>query len=328
MKRNAHANKKATDCVTPGWNSDSVRITYIQAMRHFNRYYTNRLGLLSRYRFDTRLTLTEARVIFEIGRRGVHTQTGLCLDLKVDMGYLSRVVKRLAGEGLLSLRKDEHDNRVLLLTLTEDGETTLEAINKDSDEQVVDLTTSLNAEELRDLVGHLRAAERILEKRFAHKPIIERAENPKNIVTIRVLMKEYAGFLGADLTFQGFASELSQLPGKYAPPDGALFLVNVPTGTGGAEPAGCVALRKLSPGICEMKRLFIRPEYRGLGLGRLLAERVVREGRDMGYRAMRLDTLDRLTGAVALYRDMGFRTIPPYYKNPLPGAMFWEKKLS
>ena len=140
-------------------------------------------------------------------------------------------------------------------------------------------------------------------------------------------MREYQTFLGADLSFQHFEDELAGLPGKYAAPDGALFLASINLAQGGAEPAGCVALRKMEQDVCEMKRLFVRPEYRGYGVGKALAERVVIAARDLGYRRMRLDTLDRLGEAVGLYRAMGFVSIQPYYENPLPGAMFWELSL-
>lgn len=144
---------------------------------------------------------------------------------------------------------------------------------------------------------------------------------------VRALIREYLDFLGVDLSFQDIEAELADLPGKYAPPSGTLFLASVPRPRGGQEPAGCVGLRDLGEGVCEMKRLFVRPGYRGFGVGRLLAERLLAEARALGYRAMRLDTLDRLGEAVALYRTLGFRTIPPYCKNPLPGALFWEKEL-
>jgi GNAT superfamily N-acetyltransferase len=159
-------------------------------------------------------------------------------------------------------------------------------------------------------------------------PRIEPAAAPSDIAAARVLLREYAVFLGVDLSFQDFEKEIAGLPGKYLPPSGALFLAWVSTGTGGAEPAGCVALRKLSPGVCEMKRLFVRPEHRGLGIGRMLAVRVIEEAQMLGYKTMRLDTLQRLSNAVALYRGLGFVQIPPYCSNPLPGAMFWEKELA
>jgi putative acetyltransferase len=303
------------------------RQAVIQDIRHFNRYYTNKVGLLSRHHFDTEFTLTEARVLLEIGRRGEHTLSGLRLDLNADMGYLSRVAKRLSALGLVALRRDPSDGRLLVLELTARGRKALQKVDAASDVRAEELVSSLSDEEARALVESLRSAERILEQRSSTPPLIERARSSADIATARVLMREYAAFLGADLSFQDFEKELASLPGKYAPPTGALFLAHVKTGTGGAEPAGCVALRKLSPGICEMKRLFVRPEYRGLQIGRVLAVRIVEEAKSLGYGKMRLDTLDRLESAVALYRSMGFRQIPPYCRNPLPGAMFWEKTL-
>ncbi len=298
----------------------------IRSIRHFNRYYTNRLGLLSRYRFDTRLTLTEARVLFEIGRRGAHTQGALKSELRIDGGYLNRIIKRLSALGLVDARKDEEDGRVLLLGLTAKGRKAAAEIDEASDADARDLVEGLGEFELRNLVEHLRAAERIIEGRSTRKASVESVADGPAIATVRVLMREYAASLGADLTYQGFEKELASLPGRYAPPKGALLLARVPSASG-AEPAGCVALRDLGSGDCEMKRLFVRPEYRGLGIGRILAERAIEEGRRLGYRRMRLDTLERLADAIALYRSLGFEETEPYCENPLPGAMFWEKKL-
>jgi len=304
----------------------------VKSIRHFNRYYTNRLGLLSRYRFDTRLTLTEARTLFEISRRGAHTQSALRAELKIDGGYLNRIIKRLTALGLIATRKDEADGRVLLLELTAEGARAAAEIDEASDAEARSLVEGLSDNDVRSLVGHLRAAERILEG-LKRPPRIESIESGPKIATVRVLMREYADFLGVDLGFQGFEEELAKLPGKYAPPGGALFLASIPAARiaesgGAAEPAGCVALRALDPETCEMKRLFVRPEYRGYGLGRALAERVIEAARRMGYRRMRLDTLERLADAIALYRELGFAPIPPYCENPLPGAMFWEKELT
>jgi putative acetyltransferase len=297
---------------------DAIRI-----LRRFNRYYTNRLGLLSRYRFDTNLTLTEARVIFEIGLAREHTQSALGRDLKVDMGYLNRVVRRLEARGFVSIRRDRRDGRVSVLSLTEAGRAVLSKINRESDAEVEDMLRGMEAQEAQALMLHMLEAMRLLEKQAAGRPIVRRAESPPEIDAARTLMREYAQFLGEDLSFQGFEKELSGLPGKYAPPSGALFLARV-----GNDLAGCVALRKLSPGICEMKRLFVRPQCRGLGIGRLLARRVIEEAEALGYKAMRLDTLERLRSAVELYQSLGFRQISPYCENPLPGVMFWEKKLA
>jgi putative acetyltransferase len=157
-------------------------------------------------------------------------------------------------------------------------------------------------------------------------PVMEivRAETPQEIDAARVLFREYERFLKVDLCFQDFEAELAGLPGKYAPPEGALFLAMA---LRGSEAGGCVALRRIEPGICEMKRLYVRPEQRGNGLGRQLAVRIIGEGAKLGYRRMRLDTLDRLAEAVRLYRSLGFRQIPAYYDNPLAGVLYWELDL-
>ncbi|MFO7696950.1 MAG: GNAT family N-acetyltransferase [Anaerolineae bacterium] len=139
------------------------------------------------------------------------------------------------------------------------------------------------------------------------------------IVELRQLILEYAASLGVDLCFQGFEAELASLPGKYAPPEGALILARV-----GGEPAGCVALRPLDADICEMKRLYVRDDFRGLGLGRALVARIIEEARGRGYRAMRLDTLSTMDAAQRLYASFGFTYIEPYVHNPVEGAMYME----
>ena len=151
---------------------------------------------------------------------------------------------------------------------------------------------------------------------------IVRATSAEQIATARVLFKEYEASLGIELTFQGFAREVAELPGAYAPPAGRLFLA-----TDGTEPAGGVALRPLGDGVCEMKRLYVRPTARGARLGRRLTETVIREARAIGYTRMRLDTLPSMKEAFALYQTLGFREIPPYCENPIVGTHFMELSL-
>jgi GNAT superfamily N-acetyltransferase len=149
------------------------------------------------------------------------------------------------------------------------------------------------------------------------------------LAVVRSLFQAYADSLGFDLGFQGFAEERAGLPGEYAPPRGRLLLAYARMGEGGrAQPAGCVALRPLEAEIGEMKRMYIPPTFRGRGLGRLLAERLLNEARQSGYRRLRLDTIDFMKEALGLYRSLGFREIPPYRHNPIPGAKYLELDLT
>jgi GNAT superfamily N-acetyltransferase len=136
------------------------------------------------------------------------------------------------------------------------------------------------------------------------------------------LFEEYAAWIGLDLSFQGFAAELASLPGPYVPPRGRLLLA-----LAGGEAAGCVALRPLDSGVCEMKRLYVRPPFRGQGLGKLLAERIVEEARAIGYLKMKLDTLPFMQPAIRLYESLGFSSCTAYYATPLPDTVFMELRL-
>ena len=142
------------------------------------------------------------------------------------------------------------------------------------------------------------------------------------VPVVRDLMREYAAQLGVDLCFQNFEAELAQLPGRYSQPQGCLVVAYM-----GTEPAGCVALRPLTADICEMKRLYIRPAFRGHALSRKLTQVLMDHARSAGYRAMRLDTLSTMRPAVALYESLGFQRIAPYYDNPIENSIFFELTL-
>jgi putative acetyltransferase len=149
------------------------------------------------------------------------------------------------------------------------------------------------------------------------------AESPAQIAQARELFLEYAKSLGFSLCFQNFDRELANLPRDYAPPDGRLLLAEYE-----GQLAGCVALHKLADGICEMKRLYLRPQFRGKRLGRALADRIIAEARQIGYKRMRLDTVEPvMKDAVAMYRRIGFREIAPYCANPMAGALYMELQL-
>ena len=152
---------------------------------------------------------------------------------------------------------------------------------------------------------------------------IFQAESPADIAIVRDLFLEYAASLGFSLCFQSFDEELASLPGKYAPPKGRLLLAR-----NDGQAVGCVALRPLEETICEMKRLYVRPVFRGHGLGRTFAERILADARAIGYERVRLDTVEPIMGAaVALYRTLGFHEIAPYGAHPVPGTLFMELQL-
>lgn len=153
--------------------------------------------------------------------------------------------------------------------------------------------------------------------------VIIEAETPEQIEQARKLFREYEAWFGMNLCFQDFDGEVAALPGKYAAPEGRLFLA-----FSDEKLAGCIALRKLEEGVCEMKRLFVREDFRGLGIGIKLIEKLIDEARLIGYKTMRLDTYPpKMAKAVGLYESNGFREIPAYYHNPYGETLFMEKDL-
>jgi GNAT superfamily N-acetyltransferase len=151
---------------------------------------------------------------------------------------------------------------------------------------------------------------------------IDQAETPEQIAAIRCLFQEYAAWLGIDLSYQRFDEEMATLPADYALPRGRLLL-----STDAGDSTGCVALRPLDDLVCEMKRLFVRPNHQGHGLGRALAERVIGEARSIGYATMMLDTLPFMQSAIELYTSLGFVRCPAYYDTPVPETIFLELTL-
>lgn len=162
----------------------------------------------------------------------------------------------------------------------------------------------------------------------ASSPTIEflTPATPEQLAATRLIFQEYADQLGVDLCFQNFEAELADLPGDYAPPQGCLLLALVD-----GEIAGCCAMRPLEtvdyPNACEMKRLYVRRDFRRFGLGRQLADAVLDAARIAGYHSVLLDTLSDMEAARALYQDLGFKDIPPYYHNPVAGAHYLKVDL-
>jgi len=152
---------------------------------------------------------------------------------------------------------------------------------------------------------------------------ITEARWPEDYAAVESIFREYVASLSEDITFQDFEAEFAGLPGKYARPGGAVLIA-----WDGAQAAGAVAYRMVEPGVCEMKRLYVRPAFRGRDIGRELAEELIDDARRAGYRTMLLDTLASMQSARALYRALGFRPVEAYYDNPLPGTMYMARDLS
>jgi ribosomal protein S18 acetylase RimI-like enzyme len=152
---------------------------------------------------------------------------------------------------------------------------------------------------------------------------ITEARWPQDREAVSALLREYVASLEEDICFQNPDDEIGGLPGKYSRPGGLVLIAR-----DGDKPAGAIAYRMFEPGVCEMKRLFVRPEFRGRGLARELANELIEDARARGYRTMLLDTLASMSAARALYRDLGFAPTEPYYDNPLPGVMYMALELS
>lgn len=152
---------------------------------------------------------------------------------------------------------------------------------------------------------------------------IQDADSAEFLDTVRKLFREYEASIQVDLCFQGFEKELAQLPGEYARPSGRLLLA-----FDGEEAAGCGALRRIDANVCEMKRLYVRPQHQGKSIGARVAHALIENAREAGYARMRLDTMPSMARAIALYRSLGFQEIPAYRYNPVLGALFFELELA
>lgn len=286
----------------------------IATIRHFSRTYTERIGVLDERFLGLDRPLGEARLLFEIGRTGA--AIGDLRDrLGLDSGYASRLVRRLEGDGLVHTEPDEHDGRRRRLVLTAAGHEAWDLLDRRSVEQIDALTTPLGPRRTAELADLLHAAERLIAAAGARfDPVDARAPEAQTA------MATYFGEL--DVLFRdGFevGDALTAECAAFDPPSGVFVLAGV-----GGRTVGCGGLWTVEPGVGEIKRMWIDPAWRGLGLaGRLLAD-LERRSRGLGHRRTILDTNEVLHDAIAMYERAGYTPIDRYNDNPY--AHHWFEK--
>jgi putative membrane protein len=286
---------------------------------HLSRNYYDRLGHFAQGfvpALVTREIFTRKSVV---KRGGWMFVTVLCVCLAISAMYelfewRVAVATGTAADDFLGTQGDPWDTQEDMATCMVGAVCALLLLSRVHDHQMKRFVKSSPTEVFRFV------PDKPEERTIRIRPAVSEAD----LAAVRELFVEYGQSLGFSLSFQNFDQEYASLPGKYGPPRGRLLLAEVDGKT-----AGCVALRPLEEGVCEMKRLFVRPEFRGLHLGRQLAESVIAEAKSIGYHSMRLDTVeDKMAAAVAMYRRLGFKEIGAYTTNPVPGAMFMQLELA
>ncbi len=305
--------------------------TDIDEIRSFNRYYTNILGLLDRHVLNSPYSLTEGRILLEIAQMGGCTVTALADAFHLNIGYLSRTLSALQSLGLIEKQTSDTDSRSKILRLTDCGLEQADFLNRKSDEQIAGIIAPLSKEQGTELVHCMKRIRELLAQTASGVTAARRndyenvkiVEGSPYIEEIKLLITEYTKFLNRDLAFQHLQGELADLKIKYTKPNGELFAAVVETG----EVAGCVAFYRHSDVRCEMKRLYVKPEFRKANLGRRLIEAIIGAARQDGYQEMVLDTIRPLKSAIHLYREYGFQEIPAYYHNPMEDVVYMKLDL-
>lgn len=286
----------------------------VQQVRAFNRTITQRLGVLSEKYLGRDRPYVESRLLFEIGTKGT-TVRELRGRLGMDSGFLSRLLRGLERKGLATTRPSAADGRVRIISLSRSGLSELSRINALSDELARSMLAPLGGEQATRLLKAMSEVERLL--RASGIEIAQ--EDPASADAERCLARYFAEidarFDGGFDRNRGGAAELDD----FVPPRGCLLLARLHS-----EPVGCGALRTFGPGIGEIKRMWISPEVRGLGVGRRLLAELERVAKKRRMRAIRLDTNASLAEALHLYRSAGYREIERFNDNPY--AHHWFEK--
>lgn len=287
-------------------------------VRIFNRYYSKLLGVFDKKILGTAFSLTEGRIIGEIARNKNCTANSIARDLSIDRGYMSRILEKLEKEDIILRKISPDDQRKKGLSLTAYGKEMNVLLERKSNESVEELLNGLSDGEKTDLCNSMNRVMELLDGKKVEKEykIVVAYDQ---LEQVKILFQEYTTALNVDLEFQNYEEELKHLPGKYALPDGRLYVMY-----DHEKLAGCIALKRFDETSCEFKRLYVRPEYRGKHYGRLLMERVIQDAKAIGYEKGYLDTLSTLESAVGLYEKLGFEKIAPYYDNPLENVEYFR----
>lgn len=289
----------------------------VSHLRLFNRVYTRMVGVLADAHLGTGLPLGQARVLFEIGQLGSIDMVALRRFLDLDAGYLSRMLASLEKSQLIRTRASREDRRVRSVTVTPKGRAKLALLDRRSDDLVERRIERLGEGERQRLVACATEIRRLLGDPVEIHP------RPPTSPEARACLAGY--FAELDRRFpEGFdpTRSISADPGETRPPAGDFLVVSC-----GGLPRGCGAVKTLEPGVGEIKRMWLHPELRGRGVGRLLLEALEQRSRELGFRVLRLDTSSHLGEAIALYRSSGYVEVAPYNDNRY-AALWFEKELA
>jgi len=295
----------------------------ISSIRGFNRFYVELIGVMKNHILDLDYSLTESRIIFEIDHHTQITAREIKEKLSLDEGYVSRLVKKLVKDKVITRKQSPEDKRTYFLILTEKGKEIAHFINVRSDRQIEDLLSGLDKNQRMRVVELMTEIKNTLScKKVMNSIEYKVAESASEFEEGKKLFRKYSDSLSFKLDFQGFEKELEEIREKYAYPRGALILCFSDKKT-----IGCVGVREISEDIAELKRLYVQPEYRSLKVGKRLMELALDEAKKLRYDFIRLDTVAEMEAAIGLYKKAGFYEIEAYCYNPLENPVYMEKKL-
>jgi DNA-binding MarR family transcriptional regulator/GNAT superfamily N-acetyltransferase len=304
-----------------------VSKSHVKAVRAFNRFYTQRIGVLKRY-LDSEFTLTEVRVLYELAHRPPLTARELVRDLELDPGYLSRILRRFEDQGWIARETAPHDARQHLLRLTEAGYATFAPLQQKSRDETAALLATVTPAARPRLIGALATVHRLLEPVAGReRQVVLRDPRPGDLGwVVQVHGELYAREYGYDWTFEGLVAEIAaKFIRDFDPAHEKGWIAEVD-----GERAGCVFVVRHSPTVAKLRLLIVAPDARGLGLGGRLTDECIAFARSAGYRKMVLWTQSTLTAARAIYASRGF-ALKQSEPNPAFGQQLvsetWELKL-